>query len=130
VKLYRAHFGRKLKAALKAAGLNQRQLAEDRRINVDPSAVSKWINGEDMPADDRFPSICAVLKVDEHYFEVDGSNPDFSASADFLTKLSSAPPDIQKLVLAIVRRDVAPLRTTSKDFQQKAIVFLKAILAF
>lgn len=123
--IYRSHFGRNLKAALKQAGLSQRQLAEDDRIGVDPSAVSKWINGEDMPAEERFPAICAVLGVAEDYF--DPQRPNYSSAAEFLTKFSNAPPDIQKLVLAIVGRTVDPLRTASKEFQQKAIDFLKGV---
>lgn len=66
MKIFKAHFGRRLKEALAKAGLKQFQLAET--LGVKPSAVSRWANGIDFPDDDRLPDLVKAIGVDQSYF--------------------------------------------------------------
>jgi transcriptional regulator with XRE-family HTH domain len=113
MKFYKSHFGRKLKAALKASGLKQRQLAEARGVDVDQSAVSRWVSGEDMPDDIRLPAIAEALGVDSNYFEVDGLAPDFGPAGEFLSRFASLPVPYQKVILALIYKDPTRVRGLS-----------------
>lgn len=69
MKIYKKHFGKKLKEALSKGGFKQIELAN--ALDVNAASVSNWINGKDFPDDDRIPAICKFLKVKESFFEYD-----------------------------------------------------------
>lgn len=120
-------FGDKLRLFIEKADLTQKDLAD--ATDVSGPTVYGWLTGAFLPGDDKFELICKKLdKQPEEFF---GHPPklDFSSAADLLSKFSNAPPDIQKLVLAVVSRKVTPLETASKEFQRKSIAFLKGVLA-
>jgi transcriptional regulator with XRE-family HTH domain len=55
--------------------------------------------------------------------------PDVSAGRDVLSSFLDAPPDIQKLVLAVLYKDATILQSASPRFQQFAKDFLKAAIS-
>ncbi len=102
MKIYREHFGKKLRDAIKDAKLTQAKFAET--IGVEPPAVSRWVNGVDFPDESRFPKICATLKVEPNYFGYSQtmSSNDFLRLLidleDVLPSLRSIPKDILLLL--------------------------------
>jgi transcriptional regulator with XRE-family HTH domain len=58
--------GANLKAARKAAGLTQRQLAE--RIGTDSFQVSRWERGANRPQDDTLQALAFALGMDATAF--------------------------------------------------------------
>ena len=63
------NFGDKLKAARKAKGLTQKELAA--KIHVKNTSVSNWENGLNMPGPDSIQAVCWALDVDANYFFAD-----------------------------------------------------------
>ena len=55
------NIGENLKAARKAAGISQVELAE--RLEVYQKDISRWENGERTPSLECFARICKVLNV-------------------------------------------------------------------
>ena len=54
-------FGRRLRSAIRGAGLTQGQFAN--RIGVDKSAISMWRRGHHMPRIDVVRDICHILRI-------------------------------------------------------------------
>lgn len=71
MRIFKSLFGKRLDQALKRAGKNQVWLAE--KLDVKPSAVSRWKTGRDFPEDDRLPAICSALGVDASFFTQNSS---------------------------------------------------------
>lgn len=108
MKIYKEHFGKKLREATKAAGVTQAKLAE--AVGVEPPAVSRWVNGLDFPDDSRMGPICEFLKVEPEFFGY--GNAEMSASD--LLDLLQANKDIL-LVLPKIPRDVLKLLSRQDD---------------
>lgn len=66
MKIFREHFGKKLQSAMRDANLSQTALSK--LLEVNPSAVSRWVRAEDFPDDSRLPDISAALRVPEEYW--------------------------------------------------------------
>lgn len=62
----KSYFGQRLRMAMEKAHLNQSELAE--KMDVKPSAVSRWVNGHDLPEDFRLPELYKFLKSNESDF--------------------------------------------------------------
>lgn len=58
--------GERLKAARKAAGMTQRQLAD--KIKVSNTSISNWENGFSNPDPDTIQHLCWALNVQPNYF--------------------------------------------------------------
>lgn len=105
MQIYKNYFGEKLKSALSASGINQRELSD--LLDVKTSTVSRWVNGHDFPDDQRLPEICKAVGVKANYFLEPGSKSpqaiDFSAS--ILSNLASLSPEKQSFVLALIFDD-------------------------
>lgn len=72
--IYRSYFLERFRAALRSSGLSQKFIAEE--VGVDPTAVSNWKRGEDLPSQDRLPKLCKILGVEPDYFNPEGvKNP-------------------------------------------------------
>lgn len=59
-------FGKRLKAARKAAGFTQARLGEF--MDVDGVTVARWESGEFLPRKSAFPDLCRILAKDPAYF--------------------------------------------------------------
>ena len=56
---YKKHFGKNLRRILDDLGQTQEWLAEE--MGVQQSTVNRWVNGRDMPSDERAEKIAAVV---------------------------------------------------------------------
>ena len=56
---YKRHFGKRLQSILDEQGLSQAWLAEE--LDVKSSTVSRWVNGHDLPNDERAAAIAGKL---------------------------------------------------------------------
>ena len=64
------YFGDKIRAARKAAGLTQKQLAE--KINVTNTSISNWEKNLSRPDPDDIEHLCWILGVEPNYlFSID-----------------------------------------------------------
>ncbi|MGE3756891.1 MAG: helix-turn-helix domain-containing protein [Pseudobdellovibrionaceae bacterium] len=157
MRIYKEHFGKKLRQARKSLGLRQSDLAE--AVGVEPSTVSRWETGEDSPDDVRLPTICKTLKVSPDYF-VDAPNPttigdlasgDAKRIIEILEqrlppkniKSPSAPygdvpeilqekwvdlePGTQKMILYLVTKDLKYLHGFSEKAKSSLTSFLKSL---
>lgn len=66
MQIYKNFFGEKLRAALKSKEIKPVRLAE--KLGINPSNVSKWLNGHDFPEEGRLPEICKVIGIEMSYF--------------------------------------------------------------
>ena len=66
--------GERLKAARKAAGMTQRQLAD--KIKVSNTSISNWENGFSNPDPDTIQHLCWALNVQPNYFFAIDSSTD------------------------------------------------------
>ncbi len=130
--------GEKLRNLRQDNGLTQDELAS--RASVALRALQRVETGEGNPTLDTLEAISGVLGVTisaliEEIPPELAEGPrlpgtrDFLSVAGFLSKLAAAPPDIQRYVYAVVTKNPEYLRAASKDFRQKAIAFLKGVLA-
>lgn len=78
MKALREHFGKKLKAAIQAAGSTQAKFAED--LDVATSTVSQWVRGVCFPEDSREDQIYRVLNINEAYFTDSVSTPPITSA--------------------------------------------------
>lgn len=62
----RSTFGANLRFARRAAGLTQRQLAD--QLSVDPIQVSRWERGASRPSEDHAVALCGLLKRELPWF--------------------------------------------------------------
>lgn len=69
MQIYREHFGKKLKEAIKNLPTSQSKLAE--ALEVEPPTVSRWVNAVDFPNEKHMEKICEFLNVDPSYFGMD-----------------------------------------------------------
>lgn len=78
MKALREHFGKRLKAAIQAAGSTQAKFAED--LDVATSTVSQWVRGVCFPEDSREDQIYKALNIDEAYFTGHISTPPITSA--------------------------------------------------
>lgn len=67
------YFGERIRAARKAAGLTQKQLAE--KLNVKNTTISNWEKNLSRPDPDDIENLCWVLGVEPNFlFAIDDNN--------------------------------------------------------
>lgn len=129
MRIYRTFFAKKLRDALDRSDLNQRKLAE--KVDVEPPSVSRWINGEDFPDEERLPRIAKALNLPKDYFEIENEElkrDGLILAAAFLKDFSNAPLGIQNLLRSILYRDQTFLKGVSRDDLLFAISTLSVAL--
>lgn len=111
MQIYRDLFSKRFKEARRLSGKKQREIADV--LGVEPSTVSRWETGADMPDDVRLPDICKALRVPIEYFGEDKVSPPVRGRSlekvpevvEFLSKFGSLSPARRDLVLAIAFDD-------------------------
>ena len=80
-------FGEKIKAARKAKGLTQKQLAA--KINAAHNSISDWENDKNKPDPDTIELLCGVLEITPNYL-LAASPDDFSPKDKLLVRRYNA----------------------------------------
>ena len=106
------NLGERIRAARKAAGLTQRQLAE--KIQVSNTSISNWEKGTSRPDPDTIQHLCWALNVEPNFF--------FQGAPQYT--LVQTPPE-DKNVIRVIGRDGSYQERILSDQQLAA---LKAIL--
>jgi transcriptional regulator with XRE-family HTH domain len=131
VDIYRKHIGANIRAARKALGLSQAELAA--KVGVEPPTVSRWETGKDFPGQERLPALCEALSVSQRYFDPTfkgfpigtiertvishgSAAPTLNPGLELVSKFANAPPDIHYLVQAILDEDPAYLMRLTPEF--------------
>lgn len=81
MEVYKQFFSRRLRHARKKTPLTQADLGE--KVGVEPSTVSRWESGKDMPEDSRLPDIAKHLGVTIE--ELTGTAPPVASTVGEMT---------------------------------------------
>lgn len=110
MQIYKDLFSQRFKEARRRSGLKQWEIAE--KVGVEPSTVSRWETGADMPDDTRLPEICNALGIPLSYFS-DAStkptppqpDPSWQELSRFVQHYLDAEPERRLLALYILTDD-------------------------
>jgi transcriptional regulator with XRE-family HTH domain len=85
----RPRFGGRLKKAIREAGLRQGSVAKE--LGLDPSRISEWIHGKEIPKVEQLPTLARLLDVDLHWLITGHPAPTGAADALVEAALRAAP---------------------------------------
>lgn len=126
MKLYKEHFGKRLKDALDLSGMKQVQLAE--KLEVEPPTVSRWIRGIDMPEEWRISKIAETLNVHEEFFGFENSHRELTAkelcdfyfeNEEIIPLIPKIPKDVLKLLSSQDETYFSSLRRILEGLEEK-----------
>lgn len=85
--MVKERFAKRLKDALYALGITQKELAK--RIGVNPVTVSRYLSGGQFPDPELIPPLCRALKVSSDWlFGLEGENDSMASRAAAFKKIA------------------------------------------